>query len=93
MIRRTGMAAVGLALALLVQPSPTRSEIYRWTDENGILHFTQFLDQVPPHHRKAARDATRGAGKSRPESFQTYSTDSTTAAPAPAGSRVTSGNG
>ncbi len=38
-----------------------RSKIYRWTDAQGRIHFTQSLDQVPPQHREAARAAAEAA--------------------------------
>ena len=30
------------------------SEIYRWTDDDGQIHFTERLEVVPPEHREAA---------------------------------------
>ena len=49
-------------LALLLQTSDASSEIFRWTDEAGNLHFAQSIQQVPPQHRKQAL-----AGKRRQE--------------------------
>jgi clan AA aspartic protease (TIGR02281 family) len=45
------------------------AEIYRWTDAEGRLHFTESLDQVPPQYRKQAR---RGAQAQPPSKFHTY---------------------
>ncbi len=56
-------------LALLLQTSDASSEIFRWTDETGKLHFAQTIQQVPPQYRKQAlgKSATKSSG-----SFQTY---------------------
>ena len=56
-------------LALLLQTSDASSEIFRWTDEAGSLHFAQTIQQVPPEHRKQAleENATKSDGI-----FQTY---------------------
>ena len=60
-------------LALLLQTSDAASEIYRWVDEAGKLHFAQSIQQVPLQYRKQALDqsATKGDG-----SFQTYTKSS-----------------
>lgn len=52
------LAPLPVLVLLLAAGAP--AEIYRWTDAQGRLHFTQRLDQVPPAHRSAAR---RGAAK------------------------------
>ena len=56
-------------LALLLQTSDASSEIFRWVDEAGKLHFAQSIQQVPPQYRKQAlgQSATKSDG-----SFQTY---------------------
>jgi clan AA aspartic protease (TIGR02281 family) len=46
------------------------ADIYRWTDAQGRLHFTESLDQVPPQYREGAR---RDAETQPPSKFQTYS--------------------
>jgi len=56
-------------LALLLQTSDASSEIFRWIDEAGKLHFAQSIQQVPPQYRKQAFD--KSAAKSD-GSFQTY---------------------
>ena len=60
-------------LALLLQTSNASSEIFRWIDEAGKLHFAQSIQQVPPQYRKQALDqsAARSDG-----SFQTYTNNS-----------------
>jgi len=56
-------------LALLLQSSDASSEILRWTDEAGQLHFAQSIQQVPPRYRNQAlnQSAAKSGG-----SFQTY---------------------
>ena len=50
-----------LTLAIAVAAGPAGAEIYRWTDADGRVHFTQDLSQVPARHRK---DAEARAGQS-----------------------------
>jgi clan AA aspartic protease (TIGR02281 family) len=61
------------------------AEIYRWTDAEGRLHFTERIEQVPPEHRDAARRAaeSRPFGADRVHSYS-GSTDSAPAAPSTA---------
>jgi clan AA aspartic protease (TIGR02281 family) len=56
-------------LALLLHTGDAWSEIFRWTDEAGNLHFAQTIQQVPPQFRAQAlgQRAVKGGG-----SFQTY---------------------
>ena len=78
--RRIARAApVALCLALLGAPSAW-AEIYRWTDAEGRVHFTERIENVPPDQRAAAR---RGAGKPAEAQLNTYSGGSAPAAPAP----------
>ena len=58
------------------------AEIYRWTDAEGRLHFTQRLDRVPRALRKAAREA---AEQPASDALQIYS------APTPAARASASG--
>jgi clan AA aspartic protease (TIGR02281 family) len=63
--------ALRLAVALLAVAGPARAEIYRWTDAEGRVHFTERIEQVPLEHRNAARES---ASASRPaERVHTYS--------------------
>jgi aspartyl protease family protein len=68
-------------LCALFGAADAAAEIYRWTDAEGRLHFTQRLDQVPPQYRERAR---QDAQEQPPSKFQTYSSPSRTLA-APAG--------
>ncbi|AKF11377.1 lytic transglycosylase domain-containing protein [Sandaracinus amylolyticus] len=66
MIRRSILAAVALILAITVvpvaAPSPARADIYTYTDENGVIHFTN----TPPRRRRGVRVAIR-AREPRPD--------------------------
>ena len=63
--------ALGLGFVLLlILPSSFSAEIYRWTDAEGRVHFTQDLAQVPVAHRAAAE---QGAAAPRSDRLQTYS--------------------
>jgi clan AA aspartic protease (TIGR02281 family) len=62
------------------------SEIYRWTDAEGRVHFTQDLSQVPPAQRSQAE---QNAAAPRVDRLQTYSTSPASAgASAPRRSRT-----
>jgi len=56
---------------LLALPTWTSAEIYRWTDPEGRMHFTQDLNQVPPAQRARAEE---GAAAPRPDRLQTFET-------------------
>jgi clan AA aspartic protease (TIGR02281 family) len=56
---RIGSLSIAFGLALWLGASSVQGEIYRWTDAEGSLHFTQRLDQVPPEHRAAARSKAK----------------------------------
>jgi clan AA aspartic protease (TIGR02281 family) len=56
-------------LALLLQTSDASSEIFRWIDEAGNLHFAQTIQQVPPEHRQQALAESTAK---RDGIFQTY---------------------
>jgi clan AA aspartic protease (TIGR02281 family) len=55
---------------LLALPTALSAEIYRWTDADGHVHFTQDLSRVPPAQRAQAE---RGAAAPAPVRLQTYS--------------------
>jgi clan AA aspartic protease (TIGR02281 family) len=44
--------------------APAAGEVYRWTDAQGRLHFSQHLEQVPREQRPAARETARAESKS-----------------------------
>ncbi len=66
---RTPFAPWLVALALVVA-SPAVAEIYKWTDANGVVHFTSNASEVPADQREGARKAG-SAGKG---SFQQMET-------------------
>lgn len=72
-------ACLGL-LAAAPLGGPALAEIYRWTDAEGRVHFTEDLSRVPAAQRGAAREA---AAAPAPNRVQTY--ESPPAARAPAG--------
>ncbi|MCP5056805.1 MAG: DUF4124 domain-containing protein [bacterium] len=65
-----GMRPALVLLALVVLASAATAEIYRWTDAQGQIHFTQDLSQVPVGQRPSARTEADAAAPSR---VQTYS--------------------
>jgi len=42
-------------------PSPRRPQLYRWVDEQGVVHLTDNPESVPPQYRKPAAKAQGGA--------------------------------
>ncbi len=62
--------AVLVVLQLGSGPAPAGAEIYRWTDADGRLHFTEDLSRVPAHQRGAAQ--TDAASDRAPSRVQTY---------------------
>jgi clan AA aspartic protease (TIGR02281 family) len=60
-------------IALLLQTSDASSEIFRWIDEAGKLHFAQSIQQVPPQFRKQALGQS---ADQKDGSFQTYTKSS-----------------
>jgi hypothetical protein len=61
-MRRIPLLAV-VAGGLLLAAAPASSEVYRWTDENGRMHFTSDKSKVPARYRYLA-DQSTGSGKS-----------------------------
>jgi clan AA aspartic protease (TIGR02281 family) len=81
----------GLAFLIFLLAVPSSAEIYRWTDENGRVHFTQDLGRVPARYRKQAETGAKGSsGSSR---VQTYSGGSSTPGRAPPASAASGGDG
>jgi clan AA aspartic protease (TIGR02281 family) len=58
---------------------PIRAEIYRWTDSQGRVHFSEDLSRVPAGQRAAAKDAA--AAERPPSRLQSYQAVPTTQAP------------
>lgn len=74
------LRALGLAVAVLAVADPARAEIYRWTDAEGRIHFTENLERVPAQHRAAARERAAAGGSGR---VHTYSGSAAQAGAAP----------
>jgi hypothetical protein len=51
---RRALAAGALAAALLGAP-PARADFYRWTDADGVTHYTQDLERVPHAYRASVQ--------------------------------------
>jgi aspartyl protease family protein len=66
-------AVCGLVGVLALAAAPSAAEIYRWTDENGRVHFTQDLGQVPARYRKQAEQGVKDSGS--PSPVQTFATE------------------
>jgi hypothetical protein len=49
--------ALPILLGFALAASAARAELYRWTDANGVTHFTSDLNQVPAGQRDLARAA------------------------------------
>ncbi len=54
MLRPPGLAAL-LWLAILAAPAVATAQLYRWVNEQGEVHLTQGLDNVPERFRSGAR--------------------------------------
>jgi clan AA aspartic protease (TIGR02281 family) len=63
------LAAPALVAALAVGAT-AHAEIYRWTDAEGRLHYTESLARVPPEHRE---EALRSTLRPVTRSIQTFS--------------------
>ena len=55
MIRRAVVILVALALAAPAWPTPAHAQLYRWVNEQGEVHFTQGLENIPERFRAGAR--------------------------------------
>jgi aspartyl protease family protein len=63
--------ALPALLLSLLWVEPADAEIYRWTDEQGLLHFTEDLNQVPVDQRRQAKSRP---ADDRPEALQIFTT-------------------
>ncbi len=80
---RAALATLLGVVVLLGAAPEALAEIYRWTDAEGHVHFTQQLSDVPPALRAEAEAAARDAAR-QPSPVQTYAAPPR---PAPAPSR------
>jgi hypothetical protein len=54
-MRARGLVAWMTALAMGMLASPAHAQLYRWVNEQGEVHFTQGLENVPERFRGGAR--------------------------------------
>jgi predicted aspartyl protease len=57
MMLRAAVPVLALAVAALagaLLPDTARAQIYRWTDDDGTIHYSQGLETVPQRFRAAA---------------------------------------
>jgi len=55
------LLAVPSMAVLLFTAAPSAADIYRWVDDQGTIHFTDELSNVPPAARKSATLQVREA--------------------------------
>jgi len=68
------IACAAATLTLAAFAAPAEAEIYRWTDAEGRLHFTEQLDRVPvaqraeaeAHAKRSPRQLNRSSGAGAP---------------------------
>jgi Aspartyl protease/Domain of unknown function (DUF4124) len=58
------MVSVLAAVGVLLGATPAGAELYRWTDANGVVRYTNELDLIPPAYRAGAKDV--GSPQGRP---------------------------
>ena len=51
----TRLAALIVA-TLLASAAPASAQLYWWTDGDGVPHYTNSLESVPPAYRLGARE-------------------------------------
>ncbi|MEM7408837.1 MAG: aspartyl protease family protein [Myxococcota bacterium] len=71
------IAVLGFGMAVCL---PADAQIYRWTDEDGRLHFTEQLEKVPLEYRAQVRRNMRASRNAR--GVQTFENGGKGAAPA-----------
>ena len=52
-----GLPALALAL-LALAPGPAGEDVYTWTDEQGVAHYTNEPNLIPRRYRDQARTRT-----------------------------------
>ena len=61
------MACVLLIVFLVLFPAATHAEIYRYTDQNGVLRFTDNIANIPESQRKDVLSYPETDDTSKPE--------------------------
>jgi clan AA aspartic protease (TIGR02281 family) len=66
-MRRTVQSAVFLSALLVIPLSASAADYYRWVDQNGVVHFTDNLHNIPESQRgKAGRIISNEAPRPQP---------------------------
>ena len=65
MLTRLSMVIWGL-LVLFCYPAISEGDVYRWQDPQGVVHYTDDINQIPPHFRKQAETVNLPEPTSRP---------------------------
>ena len=76
---------VGIALLVAAASAPCLADIYRWEDEDGVIHFTDNPSGIPEKYRRKAQDILKAPPVAGKPSLSTIgpSPPPTTAPPAP----------
>ncbi len=53
-MQRGALPTLASLVALLLAAAPVPAEIYRWTDERGVPHYSEGIDSVPERYRPVA---------------------------------------
>ena len=64
------VASVLCSLMIVTLVTPAAAELYRWTDADGVLHYTSDLDSIPQAHRPGVHEI----GSPRPRQAPTVET-------------------
>jgi predicted aspartyl protease len=60
-----------IVVTLLASAAPASAQLYRWTDGDGVPHYTNSLESVPAAHRLSARElaapSVRGESADQPD--------------------------
>jgi hypothetical protein len=50
---RRGLLAVVIGALMVAVAAPAAAQLYSWTDENDVVHYTADISSIPPQHRPA----------------------------------------
>lgn len=53
-------------IALLLLPAVSHAELYRWTDDQGTVNFTEDFQSIPKKYRKSVQGSDDGASPDSP---------------------------